>query len=177
MTLESGTPLGSDSAAGESAPGAGPAPATEPARPRTDRSWLAPLATIAALFVVLTIATTAAVVVAGPSKQSPAAGLSTGPGAAVQSWAAAMEAGDFATADTYLSSNVKSRGMTSQFMLLGQDLVSLSVGSVSINGTSATVEINFTTSSESDTTNFATVPMVQEGGGWKIDDTILQSLY
>jgi len=189
MTHDSGTPWGSeDSVAGESAPETGPATdigapaaASSPVtRPRSDRSWLAPLATIAGLFLVLMLAATASVIVFAPSKPPAGASRAGSPSAAVQAWALAMEAGDSTTADQYLSSRLRSQGTTSDDILFGQKVTALSVVSESIQGDSATVQVTLVTSSflgdsSGGLTTASSVPMVLENGGWKIDNAIFDS--
>jgi hypothetical protein len=159
--------------AGESYQAGEPAETPPPPTSRSDRSWLTPLAVIAGMFLILMIAATAAVALTGPSTPSSASGT---PGAAIQSWASAMQAHDYATADTYLSTSLKSQGVTSRDMLTYGDLVNVTIDSVSIQGDSAVVEIHLTAGSKSDSTyNFtipSTVSMIRESDGWKIDSTV-----
>ena len=158
---------------GESYQAGEPAEPPPPPNSRSDRSWLTPLAVIAGMFLILMIAATAAVALTGPSTPSSAAGT---PGAAIQSWASAMQAHDYVTADAYLSRSLKSQGVTSQYMLIYSDLVNVTIDSVSIQGDSAVVQIHLTAGSKSDSTyNYtfsSAVSMILENHGWKIDSTV-----
>ena len=158
---------------GEPYQAGGQAEPPPPPTSRSDRSWLTPLAVIAGMFLILMIAATAAVALTGPSTPSSAAGT---PGAAIQSWASAMQAHDYVTADAYLSRSLKSQGVTSQYMLIYSDLVNVTIDSVSIQGDSAVVQIHLTAGSKSDSTyNYtfsSAVSMILENHGWKIDSTV-----
>jgi hypothetical protein len=141
-----------------------------PAQQRRDASWLTPLATIAALFLVLMVTSSAAVVLIGPRGQTAAAGSPT---AALQSWSSAMKSGDFKTADTYLSSSLIAQGTSSQGLVQSMTFVGLTIDNVSITGSSATVQTELTIGfmpgdSSSNYAMTCTVSMVMEGGGWKI---------
>jgi hypothetical protein len=145
--------------------------APAPSQPRGGRSSLAPLAAIGALFLVLMVAASAAVVVVNPRGQTTATGS---PSAALQAWSSAMQAGNFSTADTYLSSSLRADGTTSQSLVQSMTFVGLTVDNVSITGNSATVQAELTIGfvpgdSSTNYTMTCSVAMVMEGGGWKID--------
>jgi hypothetical protein len=140
--------------------------APPPARP--GRGWTAMLAVIAALFVVLTIATAAVVALGG--KTAGQVDVDT-PQGAVQSWATAIKAGDYTTADTYLSSNIRATGTTSSQLVMGLPVSDVTIGAPQTNGDSATLSVTIELSQSPTLTlaqNFD-FKMVRESGGWKID--------
>jgi hypothetical protein len=126
------------------------------------------------------VAAIAAVVVIPPGKSPATAYRAGSPSAAVQAWASALEAGDYTAADKYLSSGLQSQGMTSDQLLFGEKVVSLSVVGESIQGNSATVQATITTTSlfgdlSGNNTTSSAIPMILENGSWKIDVAILDT--
>jgi hypothetical protein len=148
------------------------APPIQPIQPpaKPGRGWMAMLGVIAALFVVLTLATTAVVALGG--KTSGQAVNADTPQGAVQSWATAMEAGNYVTADTYLSTRLKSSGTTSSGITSGQRVTDVIVSNPQVGGdaVSVSVAIHATQGDGSLTliSNFL-LQMIRENGGWKID--------
>jgi hypothetical protein len=131
------------------------------------------MATIAVTLVILAVATTGLVLA-----KTPGSGASYGgdtPQAVVQAWAQAMEAGDYATADSYLSTNALANGESSQMMVFG-DWTGFTIVGTSIQGDRATVNvtiaIDVSSKSMPDISTMSiptTFELVREDGAWKID--------
>jgi hypothetical protein len=157
-----------------------PQPARPPAKP--GRGWTAMLGVIAALFVVLTVVTTAVVALGGKTVTQTGTQPGTQPGtdtpqAAVQGWAAAMEAGNLTTADTYLSSTRRSDGTTSAELVMSvvysnARVTNVVIGSTNTNGNQATVSASVDLVQTNDGPTMSagmTFRMIRESSGWKID--------
>jgi hypothetical protein len=140
-----------------------PPPPPEPAKP--SGGWKLTLGIFAALFLILTIAATACVLSSGSTAQPQAGGT---PAGTVQAWATALEKGDYTTADTYLSSSIKSSGMTSRDLVYGEAVTNLTVDAVSTSGNSASVSVHYTTATG--LTAVASLWLVLENGSWKITE-------
>jgi hypothetical protein len=126
---------------------------------------MATLGLFAVLFLILTITATALVVTQGTN--SPSQRGSGTPEAAVQGWTSALVAGDYATADTYLASNLRSSNVTSRQLTNFTTITSVSVLYVSASSTRATAEVSLTTSGSAGSWTLL-LSLVQESGGWKI---------
>jgi hypothetical protein len=148
----------------------------DPGRSRS--GWLKSLVVVAAFMVVLAVASTAAVLVAGGPRQ---ADYPTGtPEAAFQAFVKAVNAGDWTTADGLMSANLKSQGITAQqagaFVTMGS--VSVSIQSSSTTGSQATLSVDYkldigATGLVSSSVDMpSTVRMVLEPGGWKLDSQL-----
>jgi len=155
----------------ESAPDPAPAPVTAPRK-----EWLMPLATIAVAMIVLTILSTSAVLWMGGGTSQPSYAPGT-PEAAMQEFVDAYKRGDYVTVDSYLSSRLKSEGITTK---MGGGLgtsgaeLTVTITSARVNGDRATLDVQITRSSNSFLGNTsssygASVDLVREGGSWKID--------
>lgn len=175
-----------------------PSATPEPATPRPDRPWvrlwarlgtrpwLRPLIVIAAIVAALSLITTLVVVVDLKSTNSYAAGT---PEATALSWTAAVKSGDYATADTYLSTHLKRQGSTSRSIgisSMGMPMVrsqmpaiDYSIVSSSIQGTAATVVVQarMTVTGATPFSTNITILLVQETGAWKIDYVRPQTTY
>jgi hypothetical protein len=152
---------------------------TEVATPSAEgrRDWLRPLVGIAAAMIILTIVSTAAVMVVGGAARTPDYGAGT-PQDAFIKFASAVQAGDYATADTYLSSRLRQNGVSSlQFggPETGMPAASVAIASQQINGDMATLQVAFKYMSSRNAANPAgqSVQMVREGGGWKVDSQLM----
>jgi hypothetical protein len=126
---------------------------------------MATLGLFAILFLILTIAATAVVVTQGTN--SPTQSGSGTPEAAVQGWTSALVAGDYATADTYLASNLRSSNVTSRQLTNFTTITGVGILYVSIVGTSATAQVSLRTSGSAESLSL-TLSLVHESGGWKI---------
>jgi hypothetical protein len=135
------------------------------------------MAAIAVVLVILAVATTGLVLAKTPGS-GPSHGADS-PQAVVQAWAQAMEARDYATADSYLSENALANGQSSETMMLFGDWTGFTIVGTSVQGDRATVDATITidlssmgmpagvtTTTMSMTFTFA---MVRENGAWKID--------
>lgn len=139
--------------------------------------WLRPLVAIVAFVVVLTVASTAAVLwVGGPRPASYPAGS---PQAAFQDFVTAVQNGDWATADGMLSSNQRAQGVTSQMVggMFSDSGATVSIVSSSGSGDRVTLNVTVQVNSGSwlgsySYTNATQVVMVQETGGWKVDSQL-----
>jgi hypothetical protein len=139
--------------------------------------WLRPLVAVAALMVVLAVASTAAVVlVGGPKEVTYPAGS---PEAAFQAFVWAAKRGDWTTADGLLSSGAKAQGVTAEAAAGYTTLtdVTVSIRSSSRTGDRATLSVDYEFSSGSgfgsnsyDT--LSSVQMVLEADGWKLDSRL-----
>jgi hypothetical protein len=129
---------------------------------------MATLGLFAVLFLILTITATAAVVLSSNSPSQ--SGLST-PEATVQGWTNALLAGDYGKADTYLGSDLKSSGITSQQLTHYSAITHVSILYVSAVGTRATAQVSLTTSGSAGSLSL-TLSLVQEDGGWKISGAL-----
>ena len=125
---------------------------------------MATLGLFAILFLILTIAATALVVTQGTNSTSQTG--SATPEEAVQGWTNALIAGDYARADTYLSSDLLST-RTSRQLTKSSTITGGSVGYVSTNGSRATAQVRLTRSGSSSTL-LLLLSLVQVNGGWKI---------
>lgn len=163
----------------ESAPVAAPppAPTPPPVPPSTSRKeWLRPLAIIAVAMIVLTVLSSAAVLWMGDRTVQASYPAGT-PEAAMQAYIAAYEKGDYDTASSYLSSRLKSEGITTKVAgSYGPSAAGLGVTitSARVNGDRATLVVQITRSSNSVLGNTSSsyetsVALVREGGSWKID--------
>lgn len=139
--------------------------------------WLKPMLAIAAFSIILTVASTAAVIWVGGPRQ---AGYPAGsPEAAFQAFVNAAQSGDWATADTFLSSNMRAQGQSSQPMVSGtlNGNVTVTIQSTTLNGSSATLSVSYAYSSGSlfGSTSYvsgANVSMILEASGWKLDSPL-----
>jgi hypothetical protein len=89
------------------------------------------------------------------------------PEATVQLWAAAMQNGDYARADTYLSDDLRSFGGSSQFLVLCGRLSGVDVSNAFVSGSAATVSMTLRFQGGRSIT--WVTPMVLSNGVWKID--------
>lgn len=142
------------------------------------REWLRPLVAIAAAVVLLTAVATASVLVVGGS--SHASYAADGPQAAFQGWVAAVHSGDWANADTYLSSRLRQHGVVSKsiFGPTSATGAQITIDSARVYGTSATLQITVqhSTGVGVGTTSYTSgteVQMVREDGAWKLDSEVL----
>ena len=156
-------------------------PAATPSHVKPDRPWtrawaqpwLRPLIVIAAILAALSLIVTLVVVVDLKSTSSYTAGS---PEATVMSWTTAVKSGDYATADTYLTSNLKWRGTTSRSIAYvpqyAMETAEFSIVSSSTQGTTATVVVQVKVKSggmSSTLSTQLTMLLVRENGEWKID--------
>lgn len=140
------------------------------------RDWLRPLVGIAAAMLVLTIVSTAAVMLVGGAARTVVYGAGT-PQEAYLKFASAVQAGDYATADTYLSKSARQQGLSSAQVggpAMGRTAGSVSIDSAQVNGDSATLQVTFTfytSAGFSNNLNGTSQPvqMILEDGGWKVD--------
>lgn len=153
-------------------PGPPPGPAALPPAPGQRPGFLL-MAAIAVTLVILAVATTGLVLAKTPGGGANYGGDS--PQAVVQAWAQAMEAGDYARADSYLSENALASGESSQMMPFRGWGVFTIVGT-SVQGDRATVDATITIDLSSTglpgvttMTMPTTFSMVRESGAWKID--------
>ena len=95
----------------------------------------------------------------------------------MQEFVDAYKRGDYVTVDSYLSSRLKSEGITTK---MGGGLgtsgaeLTVTITSARVNGDRATLDVQITRSSNSFLGNTsssygASVDLVREGGSWKID--------
>lgn len=158
---------------------AAPATPQAPIAPVASGSgWVRPMVAVAAFAVILTLVSTAAVLlIGGPSQVSYAKGT---PEAAFQDFVTAAKKGDWATAEGLMSSNLRTaQGMTAQSAagMAAQSGVTVSVNSTYRNGNSATLSVIYQYNSppgvgSSSWTSSASVEMVLESGGWKVDSPL-----
>jgi hypothetical protein len=139
--------------------------------------WIKPLIAIAVFVVVLTVASTAAVLVAGgPAQSSFAAGT---PQAAFLNFADAVQRNDWATAGGLLSTGLKDRGIDAQSAagyLTGGGTVSIESSFGDDSRTTLSLNYQMGTGSaippySAYSTSF-TVDMVRESDGWKLDSQV-----
>jgi hypothetical protein len=155
------------------APAPFPAPVA-PRPPRPDRRWLRPLAATAVIFLVLTVASSAIVLLPGGGSWSRVQAGS--PESIVVSWWQAEQAGSMTAADSYLTSNAQGSGAAEMFTMIAGPKSSLTIQSSSINGDRATVQTTLTPDMGTNglpgiaTDLPMTFTLVIEDGGWKIDD-------
>jgi hypothetical protein len=141
------------------------------------RVWLMPMLAIAAFSIVLTVASTAAVIwLGGPSRASYPAGS---PEAAFQEFVTAAQNGDWATADTLMSSNMRAQGQSSQPMVAGMlsGGTTVSINSSTRTGNTATLSVSYTYNSgslfgSSTYTTVGNVSMILGADGWKLDSSL-----
>ena len=155
---------------------------TEVATPFAEgrRDWLRPLVGIAAAMLVLTIVSTAAVMLVGGTARTVVYGAGS-PQEAFQKFASAVQASDYATADTYLSKRVRQEGLSSsQFggPAMGRPDGSVSIESAQVNGDTATLQVTFTFYTSAGFNNNVngsqqSVQMILEDGGWKVDSELM----
>jgi hypothetical protein len=151
---------------------AGPSGANREANvaPVARGSWLRPQVAIAVVVLLMTVASTAVVVVnEGGTTHS-----ADTPQAAVQGWAAAVSRGDAAAADSYMSSADLAQGNSNELATEGSK-VQVAIQSVSIDGDTARVGLILTVSYPGLAPNQSpgqsmTFNMIREGGRWKIDN-------
>jgi hypothetical protein len=142
--------------------------------PSGERPWLRPLAAVAVAFLLLVAVALAAVAFIKPSPLNySAAGT---PEAALQSWATAMKAHDYAMADRYLSANLKSQGVSFEVVSTAGELSDLTVEKVFTNGDEATAQVDVTFRMGGlPSYSFGSsgpVTLVRESDGWKIDSAL-----
>jgi hypothetical protein len=155
---------------------------TEVATPLAEgrRDWLRPLVGIAAAMLVLTIVSTAAVMLVGGTARTVVYGAGSPPEAFLK-FASAVQAGDYSTADMYLSKRVRQEGLSSiQFggPATGRPAGSVSIDSAQVNGDTATLQVSYTFYTSvgfSNTLNGTSQPvqMIREDGGWKVDSELM----
>jgi hypothetical protein len=156
-----------------SQPGPPPGPPALPPAPGKRPGFLL-MAAITVVLLILAAATTGVVLTrSGGGGASYAADT---PQAAVQAWAQAMEAGDYARADSYLSENALAKGESSQQMMLPGDWTGSTIGGTSVQGDRATVDAALTMDVSSipmgtkiTAITYVTFNLVREQGAWKID--------
>jgi hypothetical protein len=154
-------------------PGPPPGPPALPLAPGKGPGFRL-MAAIAVVLLILAVATTGLILTKAPGS-GPSYGADS-PQGAVQAWAQAMQARDYATADSYLSTNALANGESSQMMMLFGDWTGFTIVGTSVQGDRATVDATITTDVSSmglpgvtTTTMSITFPMVREDGAWKID--------
>jgi hypothetical protein len=156
-----------------------------PANPQTPiapvasgSGWVRPMVIVAAFAVVLTLLSTAAVLFVGGRSQ---AGYAKGtPEAAFQEFISAAKKGDWVTAEGLLSSNLRTeQGMTAQSVagVAAQGGVSVSIDSTYRSGNRATLSLTYQYETQAGAivvsgTSNASVEMVLESGGWKVDSPL-----
>jgi hypothetical protein len=125
------------------------------------------LGLLAALFLILTITATA-VVVLGSNTPSSKGGDT--PRAALESWGAAVVAGDFTRADTYLTASMLGR-QTSRQIVAGSPVKSVTIDAVTTYGDQATASVSIVLDYTGGITitYHTTLSLVRESDGWKID--------
>jgi len=140
--------------------------------------WIRPLVAIAAFVVVLTVASTAAVLVAGgPAQHNYAAGT---PQAAFQNFVDAGQRSDWVTANSLLSATLKGRGMDAQSAagFLNVSGMTVSIDSSSGSGDRVTLYVSYQMGSGSVIPPYSaysmssSVDMVRETDGWKLDSQV-----
>lgn len=145
---------------------------------RSRPGWVKPLIAIAAFVVILTVASTAAVlVVGGPAQSNFAAGT---PQAAFQNFVDAAQRSDWVTANSLLSAPLKDRGMDAQsaagFINVGG--MTVSIDSSSGSGDRVTLYVSYQMGSGSVIPPYSaysmssSVDMVRESDGWKLDSQV-----
>ncbi len=141
--------------------------------------WLRPLIAISAVVVVLTVVSTAAVLVLGGPRQASYAPGS--PEDAFQRFVAAAYAGDYQTADSYLSQRLIDQGTSTRLMVSHDYGVggnrSWTIDSAQRRGDTATlyvkVETRYQSGLVSTTSSYTTdVQMAFERGGWRVDSSL-----
>ena len=169
----------------ESAPSVEPVSPAAPIAPivaapvRSRPGWVKPLIAIAAFVVVLTVASTAAVlVVGGPGRTNYASGT---PQAAFLNFADAVQRNDWATAGGLLSTGLKDRGIDAQsaagFLNVGGGMT-VSIDSSAGSGDRVTLYVSFQMGTGSVIPPYSaygmssSVDMVRESDGWKLDSQV-----
>jgi hypothetical protein len=154
-----------------------PVPPVAPAGPARS-GWLKPLIGIAAFVIVLTVASTAAVlVVGGPGQKAYATGT---PEAAFQSFVDAVQNNDWVTANTLVSASMKDRGTDAQtaagMLTAGGTTVTIESSAGDVSRTTLFVTIQIGSNSgmplNPSYTMGSSVDMVREADGWKLDSTV-----
>ena len=148
----------------------------KPAPVRSRPGWVKPLIAIAAFVVVLTVASTAAVLVAGgPAQHNYASGT---PQAAFQSFVDAAQQNDWATANSLLSASMKDRGMDAQstagFLTVSGTTVSIESSSGDANRMTLHFSYGSSAGMPPNTVYWmvSSVDMVRESDGWKLDSQV-----
>ena len=138
--------------------------------------WIKPLIAIAVFVVVLTVASTAAVLVVGGSAQSNfAAGT---PQAAFQNFVDAAQRSDWVTANSLLSAPLKGRGMDAQSAagFLNVSGMTVSIDSSSGDANRMTLYFSYGSSAGMPPNTVywmsSSVDMVRESDGWKLDSQV-----
>jgi hypothetical protein len=136
------------------------------------------MVTVAAFAVILTLLSTAAVLFVGGRSQ---AGYAKGtPEAAFQDFINAAKNGDWVTAEGLMSSDLRTQqGMTAQSVagMAAQSGVTVSIDSTYRSGNRATLSVTYRSDTQSGAvsagwTSSASVEMVLESGGWKVDSPL-----
>jgi hypothetical protein len=182
--VEGSAPVSSDSPQVPVAPVAPVAPPpVPPAAPRKPwPSWARPLIGISAFVIVLTVAATAAVIVAGsPAKPNYAAGT---PEAAFTDFVDAVQHGDWTTADAMVSTTMRDRGENARTLSSGiaYGTWTVTIESVSGAGNYRTLYVSYEMSVSGGMTSYmnsfsGSVQMVLEPSGWKIGSQLLGQAY
>ena len=128
---------------------------------------------VVAVAVLMVVSTASVLLVGGPSRASYTPGT---PQAAFQNWLSAANAGDWTTADTYLSSSLIAQGVSSEQMAGPSSATRpmVTIDSAQLGAQSATLFITIQGSSGSGIgagtyASTSSVQMVLENGSWKID--------
>jgi hypothetical protein len=143
---------------------------------RSRPGWVKPLIAIAAFVVVLTVASTAAVlVVGGPGPSNYAAGT---PQAAFQNFVDATQRSDWVTANSLLSASMKDRGMDAQSAAGFLNVSGTTVSIESSSGDANRMTLYFSYGSSAGMPPYSaygmssSVDMVRESDGWKLDSQV-----
>jgi hypothetical protein len=159
---------------------------TAPVAKTSDRGWL-PLATFAALFAVVIVLATTALLLSPRPARSPEPSLgpwpqpvsshwcaaSFSPDEAVEDWAKAVEVGDYGGADACLSSSLLAGGLTSKSAAEKGRLIDLLVVDWVMDTSSGAAAVSVQTAYEGPNglvNNESTVRVVNENEQWRLDN-------